>query len=177
MSAIHFCEEIEEFVALLSIQEWWNHGRSELAVCTHNHLVLHSIPQQTGAMGMTRWRTNIHAMICQIPSIASSQGSRCLTRHFHIIGTILSDYECCQADIAPLLMLGLWKWNMSIIIADGYTCDSVNFDEMKLKSRYACSGPTKPQSKCQSRLRVRAFRVQGVSRFSRSPFLMIHCQS
>jgi hypothetical protein len=60
----------------------------------------------------------------------------CLTRNFDIIDIILSDYEWWQANIGPLLMLALWKWNMSKIIADGYTCDSVKVDEMKVKSRY-----------------------------------------
>ena len=136
MSAIDFCEEIEEFVALSSLQGWWNHGCSKLALETYNHLVIYDIPRRTGAIGMMMWRTNIHAMIGQIPSVVSSQESGCLTRHFDIIITILSDYEHLQADIAPLLMLALWKANMSKKFADEYACDSVNVDEKKMKSRH-----------------------------------------
>ena len=74
MSAIHFCEEIEEFVALSSLQGWWNHGCSKLSLETYNHLVRYDIPRRTSEIGMTRWRTKIHAIIHRIPLIASSQG-------------------------------------------------------------------------------------------------------
>jgi hypothetical protein len=144
MSAILFCEEINEFVSLASLQEWWNHGRSAMSLETYNYLVRHNIPRRTGEIGMMRWRSNIHVMIDRIPSIVSNamiqQGhsfaSELLTHHFQNIATVLSDYEHYQADVAPLLMLALWKWNITKFIADGYASDTVTYDEMRVESRY-----------------------------------------
>ena len=82
---------------------------------------------------MMRWKTNIHAMVKQIPSFASS--SRNLVRHIGGIASQLTDYERLQTEIAPLLMLVIWKSKISEI-GIGYACDSVNVDEMKLNSRY-----------------------------------------
>ena len=130
--AIHFCEEIEEFVSLMKLQDWWNHGRSNMSLETFNHLVRNNIPQRTGEIRMMWWKTNIHAMVQQIPSFASS--SRCLDRHFGRIDSQLSDYERLQTDVAPLLMLVIWKSNITKI-GDEDACDKVNVDDIKLKSR------------------------------------------
>ena len=80
---------------------------------------------------MMWWKTNIHALVQQIPSFASS--SRRLDRHFDRIVSLLSDYERLQTDVAPLLMLAIWKSTISEI---GNASDSVNVDEMKMEGRY-----------------------------------------
>jgi hypothetical protein len=131
--AINFCDKIEEFVSLMSLQDWWNHGRSKMSLETYNQLVRYNIPHRTGEIRMMRWKTNIHAMVKQIPSFASS--SRNLVRHIGGIASQLTDYERLQTEIAPLLMLVIWKSKISEI-GIGYACDSVNVDEMKLNSRY-----------------------------------------
>lgn len=133
MAAICFCEEIEEFLALLSIQDWWNHGRSSISLESYNRLIQYSILQRTSSITMMRGRTNIHAMVRRISSIVSNP--RHLDYLFDIIDSELSVYERLQADVAPLLMLAIWKSKMSDI-DDGYACDSVNVDEMKVKGRY-----------------------------------------
>ena len=129
--AVKFCDEIEEFVSMALLHNWWNHGRSNLSSDIYNHLVLHNIPQRMGAIRMMMWKTQIYAMVQQIPSFAFS--SRRLDRHFDLIDSQLSDYESLQADVVPLLMLSLWKSKMPEI-GDGYTCGSVNVDDMKLES-------------------------------------------
>ena len=116
----------------MKLQDWWNHGRSAMSLETYNHLVRYNIPQRTGEIRMMWWKTNIHAMVQQIPSFASS--SRRLDRHFGRIVSQLSDYERFQADVAPLLMLVIWKSNMTKI-GDEDACDKVNVDDIKLKSR------------------------------------------
>ena len=80
---------------------------------------------------MMWWKNTIHAMVQQIPSIASS--SSCLDRHFDRIVSLLSEYERLQADVAPLLMLVIWKSTISEV-ENAY--DSVNVDEMQLEGRY-----------------------------------------
>ena len=82
---------------------------------------------------MMWWKTSIHAMVQWIPSIASSP--RRLDRHFGRIVSVLSDYERLQTDVAPLLMLVIWKSTISEI-SNGYACVSVNVDEFKLDGRY-----------------------------------------
>jgi hypothetical protein len=133
MVAIDFCDKIEKIVSLMKPQDWWNHGRSKLFLKTYNHLVRLNIPQRTGEIRMMRWKTNIHAMVQRIPSIASS--SRRLDRHFDRIASLLSDYERLQTDIAPLLMLVIWKSTKSEI-GNGCAYNSMNVDEMKLNGRY-----------------------------------------
>ena len=132
--AVIFCAEIEEFVSLASLQSWWNHGRSKMSLYTYNHLVRYNIPQRTESIKIVWWKSNIHAMVQQIPSVASI--SRHLVQHFDRIESLLSNYERLQTDIAPLLMLVIWKSTISDEIGNDYTHDSVNVDEMKLEGRY-----------------------------------------
>ena len=98
---------------------------------TFNHLVLYNIPQRTDAIRMMWWKTNIHAMVQQIPSFVP--GFIPFDRHFDRIASLLSDYERLQTDVAPLLMLAIWKSAISEI-ENAY--DSVNVDEMKLEGCY-----------------------------------------
>ena len=117
----------------MKLQDWWNHGRSKMSLETFNHLVRYNIPQRTDAIRMMWWKTNIHAMVQQIPSVASI--SRHLVQHFDRIESLLSNYERLQTEISPLLMLVIWKSKISEI-GIGYAFDSVNVDEMKMEGRY-----------------------------------------
>ena len=107
LASVVFCDEIEEFVSIKSIRDWWDHGIHEKSLSTYNFFVRCSLPRRLGFVRPMKWRANIHEMLRRIPTISSKKG---LKSYYISIDSKLSVYEDLYVADAPMFLeLALWK--------------------------------------------------------------------
>ena len=104
LTSVVFCNEIQEFLAAKSMQEWWNRGVHEKSMSTYSLLVRCNIPQRLCLL-VRCWHDNVHRMLSRIPSI-SPEG---LTAYFDSIDSTITIYEQYLRDVLMLLELAIWK--------------------------------------------------------------------
>ena len=133
-----YCDEVDQLVREASIESWWNHGVSDLALRTYSLLVEYGIPDRLSLIKATNWRGRIHSMLERIPTIES----QCLKEYVHSIDSKLSSYERAK-DIASVLELAVWKANIITMVEQQCdltnTCNStISYREMKSGCRITC---------------------------------------
>ena len=138
LTEVRFCDEVDQLVREASIESWWNHGVSDLALRTYSLLVEYGIPDRLMLIKATNWRGRIHSMVERIPTIES----QCLKEYVHSIDSKLSSYERAK-DIASVLELAVWKANIITMVEQ--QCDHTNtcktnisYREMKSGCRITC---------------------------------------
>ena len=101
---IEFCEEIEEFVSMESLQVWWNNGVSPYSLTMYCFFIRHCFPKRLSKLGPIKWHTNIHNMLERIPTVPI----RDVNKYLNSLNDKLAMYETAR-DAASLLELAIWK--------------------------------------------------------------------
>jgi hypothetical protein len=118
LTAVQFCDEIEEFVSGESMRHWWNNGVHEKCLSTYCLLVRFNIPERVGLVRSATLQTNIHGMLELIPSISPKR----LFSYFRSMDSKLSAYEAKLSAYEGSTMLELAIWKSKIVEqTDGVT--------------------------------------------------------
>ena len=79
LEAIEFCTDIEEFLDLMLLRDWWKCGVSTRLIRTYSFLAQYNIPKRFGDLkryGETKvltWTAQIQDMLQRIPTMISLQ--------------------------------------------------------------------------------------------------------
>ncbi len=105
--SVAFCEEMEQLVNEVTFS-WWNYGKSKESLRIYSLLAQHNILGWLGTMKIQAWKSNIHKMLQQILVGGDFMNKKTCV----LVASWLSEYECLQDNIAPILELALWKSKM-----------------------------------------------------------------
>ncbi len=113
---VEFCEDIEDFVASESMQEWWKDGLSQEALKAFCFFTRYNFPKRMSMLQISNWQIKIHDMLRRLPSIVGTcpisvpswTGSESCITYLSSINAKLTYYETLK-DAAVLLELSIWK--------------------------------------------------------------------
>lgn len=104
---VDFCTEIQELMSGLSSSDWWNQDVYNKVWRTYMFLTQERIAERLRWCPFMEWRSAIHDMLKQIPSIDSLE----LQNYYDSINSKVTTYEKLKEMKAAttLLELALWK--------------------------------------------------------------------
>lgn len=111
---VRFCDKIETFVSKVSMREWWDYGRANSSLLTHEFLIRCEVPERFDMIRVDTWQHNICSMLKELPVLDSSScylshdDRKKFQDHLEDIDSELAFYEACFGA-SSLLELALWK--------------------------------------------------------------------
>ena len=104
---VDFCTEIQELMSGLSSSDWWNQDVYNKVWRTYMFLTQERIAERLRWCPFMEWRSAIHDMSKQIPSIDSLE----LQNYYDSINSKVTTYEKLKEMKAATTLLELALWN------------------------------------------------------------------